>query len=254
MREAGPSSLGCHQFSGGGWVPCEARVPEEMSLTIYVNEEELVTVQCTPTKLNCLVLGFLFSEGVITDLKDVLSMRICEEESIADVRLSKKLLRHEKRILTSGCGGGVSFKDVAERLESSFFVEPQQVMSLLKKFFESMELYRVTGGLHASALADTEDLIVVAEDIGRHNTIDKIQGECLLRGIETRDRMLMTTGRISQEMLLKAARMKVPVVVSRRSPTSLALSVANELGVTVVGHARVGQLRVYTYPERLGYG
>lgn len=244
----------CLRFANEVWVPCQARVPEEISLAIYVNEEEFVTIQCTPTKLNCLVIGFLFSEGVISDLREVLSMRICEEESLADVRLSKQVQREQRRVLTSGCGGGVSFKSTAERVESSFVVRPEQILSLLKEFMDSMELYRMTGGLHASALADKESLIVVAEDIGRHNTIDKIQGECLLKGIETRDRMLMTTGRISQEMLLKAARMGIPVVVSRRSPTSLALGLANELGLTVVGHALAGQLTVYTYPQRLGYG
>jgi FdhD protein len=106
--------------------------------------------------------------------------------------------------------------------------------------------------MHNSALSDTENLLVMAEDIGRHNTLDKIQGECLMRGISTKDRLLLTTGRISSEMLLKAASMQVPLVVSRHSPTGGALSLARELGIALVGHVRGRSLMVYAHPERLG--
>ena len=122
----------------------------------------------------------------------------------------------------------------------------------MKGLQEQMELYRVSGGVHTSALSDTDNLLVVAEDIGRHNTLNKIQGECLLRGISTRDRLLLITGRISSEMLLKAARMQVPIVVSRRSPTGKAISLARDLGITLVGQARGSRLAVFTHEERLG--
>ena len=92
----------------------------------------------------------------------------------------------------------------------------------------------------------------MAEDIGRHNTLDKIQGECLSREISTKDRLLLTTGRISSEMLLKAARMQTPVVVSRHSPTGRAVSLADNLGITLVGRVREGRMFVYSHPERLG--
>jgi FdhD protein len=118
---------------------------------------------------------------------------------------------------------------------------------------KQMGLYRLCGGVHASALADTKNLLVVAEDIGRHNTLDKIQGECLLRGLSTRDRLLLSTGRISSEMLLKAAKMQAPVVVSRHSLTEAAVSLARDLSITLVGHARGNRLSVYSHPERLGY-
>ena len=122
----------------------------------------------------------------------------------------------------------------------------------MKQFQEQMELYRLCGGVHASALSDTKKLLVVAEDIGRHNTLDKIQGECLLRGLSTKDGLLLTTGRVSSEMLLKAARMQAPVVVSRHSPTGSAVSLARDLGIALVGYARGNRLSVYSHPERLG--
>ncbi len=242
----------CYRYSDEGWVKTSVHVPSEMELTIYVNQQELVTILCTPTKLNFLVLGFLYAEGIISSINEVIMMRMCEEESLADVRLSNPEYKlPTQRTLTSGCGGGAVFKTYGQRVDSKLVVTPLEVQSIMKKFQEQMELYRLSGGVHTSALSDTRNLLVVAEDIGRHNTLDKIQGECIARGLSTRDRLLLTTGRVSSEMLLKAAKMQVPVVVSRHSPTASAVSLARDLGIALVGHARGSRLQVYSYPERL---
>ena len=242
-----------NHFSGKGWGRSSAHVPSEMALAIYVNSQELVTILCTPTKLNGLVLGFLFIEGIITGMDDIKSLRMCEEESLADVMLSDPAYElPTKRTLTSGCGGGITFKTQGQRVDSDLRATPKEVLSLMKQLQKQMALYRLCGGVHTSALSDTKNLLVVAEDIGRHNTLDKIQGECLLRGLSTRDRMLLCTGRVSSEMLLKAAKMQAPVVVSRHSTTGRAVSLARDLGITLVGHARGSRLSVYSHPERLG--
>ncbi len=243
----------CDRFSDVGWVSTSAHVPSEMEFTIYVNRQELVTILCTPTKLNCLVLGFLYIEGIISGMGDVASMRVCEEESLADVMLCNPEYKLPTlRILTSGCGGGVAFETQGQRVDSGLVVTPTEVLSLMKQFQGQMELYRLCGGVHASALSDTKNLLVVAEDIGRHNTLDKIQGECLLRGLSIRDGLLLSTGRVSSEMLLRAAKMQAPVVVSRTSPTGHAVSLARDLGIALVGYARGNRLSVYSHPERLG--
>jgi FdhD protein len=156
-----------------------------------------------------------------------------------------------QRIITSGCGGGTTFKTQGQRVHSDLTVTPEEVLSLMKELQKQMSLYRLCGGVHTSALADTKNLLVVAEDIGRHNTLDKIQGECLLRGLPTKDRMVLCTGRVSSEMLLKAAKMQAPVVVSRHSTTGRAVFLARDLGITLVGHARGSRLSVYSHPERL---
>jgi len=242
------------RFSGEEWGRASSHLPSEMALSIYVNRQELVTILCTPTKLNCLVLGFLYAEGIISDIGDVASMQVCEEESLADVMLSNPEYElPTQRTLTSGCGGSITFKTQGQRIESDLVATYKEVLSLMKQLHEQMKLYRSCGGVHASALADTKNLLVVAEDIGRHNTLDKIQGECLLRGLLTRDRLLMSTGRISSEMLLKAAKMQAPVVVSRHSPTGSAVSLARDLGIALVGQARGSRLSVYSHPKRLGY-
>jgi FdhD protein len=241
-------------FSGEEWSRSSVHVPNEMALAIYVNRQELVTILCTPTKLNCLVLGFLYVEGIISSMGDVDSMRVCEEESLAEVLLSDSEYELPKQhTLTSGCGGGTTFKTQGQKVHSDLVVTPKKVLSLMKQLQKQMVTYRTCGGVHTSALSDTKNLLVVTEDIGRHNTLDKIQGECLLRGLSTRDRLLLCTGRVSSEMLLKAAKMQVPVVISRHSTTGRAVSLARDLGITLVSHAHGNRLSVYSHPERFGY-
>lgn len=244
----------CSIFSGDEWLEKETSVPDEMSLAIYVNNKELVSILCTPTKLNCLVLGFLYSEGIIANMSDVASMRICEDEPIADVKLSKTdFTPPARRTLTSGCGGGVSFESQAPKVESDLVISPDEVLALLKQLYHQQSLYQQSGGIHCSALCDRKQLLVVAEDIGRHNTLDKIMGECLLRNLASGDGILLTTGRISSEMILKAARMKTPIIVSRTSPTERAVSLGQELGITVVGYARNNRLLVFSGEERFSF-
>jgi FdhD protein len=251
IKGASPDII-CSCLSSGEWQGKSTAVPREMALTIYVNTKELITILCTPTKLNCLVIGYLYSEGIITDTNDIASMRVCEEDSLADIRLKKAgFTLPERRTLGTGCGGGVSFTSKLPKLDSELVVKAEEVISLMKQLNEQAELYKFCGGVHTSALGDNSNLLVVAEDIGRHNTLDKITGECLLRKISTKDKLLLTTGRISSEMLGKAARMLTPIVISRSSPTDRSISIARELGITLIGYVRGNRLSVYTHSERL---
>jgi FdhD protein len=247
------SDIVCNRYSEVGWVRATGHAPLERELAVYVNLQHLVTILCTPTKLNFLVLGFLYAEGIISGMDDVIMMRVCDAESEVDVRLSNPEFElPTKRTLTSGCGGGATFTTQVQRVDSDLAVTPTEVLSQMKRLLEHEELYHLSGGVHTSALSDTRDLLVVTEDIGRHNTLDKIQGECLATGVPTKDRLLLTTGRVSSEMLRKAAKMQAPVVVSRHTPTGTAISLARDLGIALVGQARGGRLMVYSHPERLG--
>jgi len=236
--------------------PLEKPVVRETAWTIYVNGQELVTILCTPNKMSFLVLGFLASEGIIQSLDDVGILRICEDEgNVADVRLrDESLALPRKRVLLSGCGGGVTFEDLkASRapLDSPLTISRSQVLKSMRLLYQRAEVYRAAGGIHASALSDGERLLVVAEDVGRHNTLDKIRGECMLRGIPTNDRLLLTTGRISSEMVNKAVGMETPILISRTSPTDLAVRLADSWGITLVGYARGKRMNVYTHSERI---
>lgn len=241
----------CDRFSDEGWVRTKVHVAREMELKIYVNEKALVTILCTAAKLDYLVIGYLYAEGIISGMGDVASMKVSIEESLADVRLSN--LDYELPTLRKlGCSGSSVFKTQGQKFDSDLVCTPTEILSLMKQLHDQMELYHFSGGVHTSALSDTRNLLVVAEDIGRHNTLNKIQGECVLRGITTRDRLMLITGRISSEMLLKAAKMEAPIIVSRHAPTKSAISLAHDLGIALVGHARGSQLAVYSHPERLG--
>jgi FdhD protein len=118
--------------------------------------------------------------------------------------------------------------------------------------FDSQELYRETGGVHTSALSDGEKILVSAEDIGRHNTLDKIAGLCLMNNIWPDARILITTGRISSEMLQKAARLQAPILISRTSPSSLSIEMAERYGITLIGYARRQRFNVYSNAQRAG--
>lgn len=241
----------CNRFLDGGWVRTSVYVPSEMEFTIYVNQKALVTILCTAAKLDYLVIGYLYAEGIITGIGDVASMRVSEEESLADVRLTNP--DYELPTLrTLGCSGSSVFKTQGIKVNSELVVTPTEVLSLMKQLQEQMELYPLSGGVHTSALSDSRNLLVVAEDIGRHNTLNKIQGECIVKGIPTRDRLMLITGRISSEMLLKAAKMEAPIVVSRHAPTKNAILLAQSMGIALVGQARGDRLAVFTHPERLG--
>ena len=245
-------NVNCNFFSGEEWRRESTAVPSEMPLTIFINGQETVTILCTPTKLTHLVLGFLYSERIIANMHEVASMRVCEDEPIADVRLNKiEYTAPPPRTLTSGCGSGVSLTSQEQRVDSDLVVTPEEVLSLMKQLYQQQNLFQLGGGIHCSALCDRKQILVVAEDIGRHNTLDKIMGECLMRRLPTQDRILLTTGRVSSEMLLKAARMQTPIIVSRGSPTERAISLGNDLSITVIGYARGSRLSVFSGEERL---
>ena len=237
-----------------GWRTNPAVLGEEVALTLFLDRVELVTLMCTPEKLNFLVAGFLRSEGLIDRLDDIALMRVCDEERVADVRLLRPGKSTGRRILTSGCGGGVTFDDgdSLPSVLSDLRIDPTSLLTCMKAMLRLSPDPAERGGTHVSALSDGEQLLVVARDVGRHNTLDKIWGECLFRELSPEGKLLLTTGRLSSEMMAKAAKMGVPIAVSVNSPTSRSVRLAEELGITAVGYARGSRMSVYSHPERLG--
>lgn len=233
-------------------------VIEESMVCITVNGHELATFMCSPIRLEELALGFLRAEGIIDSLHDVEVLHVSEHGSCVDV-----WLRHDrfslptKRIITSGCGGGVTFDDLSERhppLPLGMTVTPHQIAALMQNLHLAAELYNEVRGVHTSALSDGHELCLVAQDVGRHNTIDRLWGQALQKGLPTANCLLLASGRISSEMLNKAAKMGVPLVASRTSPTSLSVELARAWNITVIGYARGHQFRVYSGAERIRPG
>lgn len=237
--------------------PVRGVVPGEAVVTLVVNGQALVNVMCTPTRLEDLALGFLFNEGLIHSLEEVAVIELCGDGQTVDVWLEHDIEPPHLRAITSGCSGGTTFEGLAELPEpvvSNLVITPDHVTALMERLFDAASLYRRAGGVHTAALAvrDEDDpLVCVAEDIGRHNTLDKIAGACLRAGTVTQDGILLTSGRLSSDMVTKVARMAVPVVVSRTSPTSLSMEMARASGITLIGYTRRRSFRVYTGEERV---
>ena len=233
---------------GGRLDEVKGEVVREQPLTVYINGERFLTLLCSPFQLEALVIGYLWMEKVVEDLAEISRLDISEVDGRADVTLTHEVTLPTERILTSGCGGGITFRidpRLFPRLSSSLRVTPRQLAARLKELFGRATHYQASRGIHGAALADDRGLLVMAEDVGRHNAVDKVKGEALLKGISTVDLVLLSTGRVSSEMLLKAARMGVPVIASRTSPTEMAVGLAEQLGITVIGYLRPDGLNLY---------
>jgi FdhD protein len=233
---------------GGRVSEVAAEVVREQPLTVYVNGEKFLTLLCSPMMLEALVVGYLWMEKVIGGVEEIVRLEVSPVDGRADVTLTHDVTLPTERILTSGCGGGITFRidhRLFPRLHSTLRVRPDQLADGMKQLFQAATQYQRSRGIHGAALFDGERLLVVAEDVGRHNAVDKVQGLALLQGIASHDRILLSTGRVSSEMLLKAARMGVPVVASRTSPTEMAVALAEQLNVTVCGYVRPDGLNLY---------
>ncbi len=247
-------NIKCQKYVDGQWREVTLSVPQEMPFSIFVNGREAVTIYCTPIKLNFLVLGYLSAEGIIKDIEDVALMGVCEDLTVAQVKLrADDFVLPQKKVRTSGCIGGVSFStDITQsKISSGMTTSPEHLLYLMQQMLHKAELYHISGGIHCSALCDSDNIIVLAEDIGRHNTLDKIFGECMFRKIRTKDKILITTGRISSEMLRKAVKMQIPIVASLTTPTEEAIKFAQESDVTLIGRVGSNCCNVYNHYERL---
>jgi FdhD protein len=239
------------------WEPHDAETIVETPVSLTVNGEVWLTFMCTPVYLEAMAVGFLYNEGIIESMDEVEDVRVCEHGDNVDVWLNRTVEQPKSWRRTSGCTGGVTAVDLLARPDVSFDgnkfgVPPDAIGNLVEMLFESQALYRETGGVHTSALSDGEKIVLSAEDIGRHNTLDKIAGLCLMNDVWPEKRILITTGRISSEMLQKAARMEAPILISRTSPSSLSIEMAERYGITLIGYARRHRFNVYSNTQRVG--
>ncbi len=235
-------------------------VAREFPLTIVLNNQELVTLLCSPTNLKYLAVGFLFSEGFLNRKDEIKKILVDDQRGVVRVETEggEEVARDVmfKRLITTGCGRGAHFYSASDaqgrlKVESRVEVSTLEVLALVSEFQRRSSVYRTTGGVHGAALCDTRGILVFSEDIGRHNAVDKVFGECILNDIVTDDRIVVTSGRMSSEILIKVARRNVPIMVSRSAPTDMGLKLASDLGVTVVGFVRGRRMNVYTHDWRI---
>lgn len=238
----------------------EVPVVREIPVNLRLNGRDIITLLASDDALDYLAAGFLKAEGFVSRREDILAIRVDPAGATVDVEatgvdsLAEKLL--ERRAVTSGCGKGTTFTHALDALQARPAppgprASAGQIRRLMHGLLRGSELYREAGGVHSAALATTEEIVIFRDDIGRHNAVDKIHGECFLRDIPVADKILLTTGRISSEILVKAAKLGVAVLVSRSSPTDLALELAGRTGISVVGQVRGGGLTIYSGEERV---
>jgi len=235
----------------------EKALTEEIPLTIDVNGGELATVLATPTHIDDLVKGFLFTSGMITEVSGIKSLYVDMERfrAVAEIEGDPKDFVF-KRIYTSGCGKGVIFHnpvDVIGRaaLPDGFTISARDLVALMKTFMRSQPEYAETGGIHGAGIVSSGEIKVIREDIGRHNAIDKVIGASLVAGTDMSQSVLMTTGRISSEILSKVLRARIPLVAALGSPTNQAVKLAGVTNITLVARVKGGNGEIYTAEHRV---
>jgi FdhD protein len=235
-------------------------IVREAPLTIMLNGRELATLVCSPHSFELLAVGFLVSEGILQNHDDIKNISCQPEQGIVWVDTNNDAERTDgflRRAFSSCCGKGrpsMHFLNDYEQIQpisnkSSFTVK--ELLGFAEALSEKAQTFNFTGGVHEAALAHGDHFVAYFEDIGRHNALDRILGYTFLNNIDTSDKVIVLSGRIASEMLTKAARIGVPVVVSRSAPTCLSIDLAEQLGITLIGFARGDNLNIYTHPERI---
>ncbi len=235
-------------------------VIKEQPVTLYLNGNELVTLLCAGHHLDELAAGFLHAEGFLETLGDLEKLEVNEESGKVEVTVATdvSLANHmwQKRTVTSGCGKGSLFYYSLDALlsrpvASGLTIPAHKILERVDDLNRLSEIYRRTHGVHNTALAGPDEVVLFRDDIGRHNAVDMIVGHCLFHGIALEDKLLITTGRLTSEILIKVAKVGLPVLVSRNTATTLAIELARSLNITLIGYARAGKFVAYAGEHRI---
>ncbi|PZE21879.1 formate dehydrogenase accessory sulfurtransferase FdhD [Paenibacillus xerothermodurans] len=250
------------RFENGQIKRAEDTIVTEFAVTVKINGQELMTMVCTPEHIEDMVVGYLASEGMIRRYADIDEIWVQEKEGFVHVKSSKinpfSRELQSKRYITSCCGmsrqGFVFANDALTAKKMNDIrvnVSLDDCFRLMSEMQQSAATFHNTGGVHNAALCDVNGIVLSRMDIGRHNALDKIYGHCLKNDISIGDKIIVFSGRISSEILLKVAKIGCEVILSKSAPTELALQLAEELGITTVGFIRNRSLNVYTHPQRI---
>ena len=221
---------------------------------ILLNDQPIATLACSPANLRELAVGYLISEGIAAGVDSVAEPVQADDGYTLNISARQIIDSDDlaKRVITSGCAGGKSFAQSPSQplVDMPVTIRPEQLTHLAARMADSSHIFKQTGGVHSAALCTPEEIIFCSDDIGRHNAVDKAIGWARLNSVELHDKLLLSTGRISSEIVLKAARSRITIVASRAAPTSRALNLARGLGLTVIGFVRGRRMTVYTCCDR----
>lgn len=237
----------------------ETVVAVEIPLTFVVNGREVATLMCSPSHLKAYAYGFLFTSGLIKSVDDILDYECDEKKWRVDIQV-KNLIDPDllgQRVYTSGCGKGVMYTSMMELssrhpIESQARINGEKIIAAMHWLQNCSDLHNQTGGVHSAAVSLNGNLPEFhIDDIGRHNAVDKVIGSLLLDRTDTTNLVLLTTGRISSEILHKARRVSIPILASRGAPTHQSVLLAREMGITLAGFVRRTNFALFTHPQRI---
>lgn len=246
-----------YHYDGSALTPAQVHTVKEFPLKLLVNERELATLVASPHDLRFLVAGFLRLQGFVKTLDDFVMFSVCNDFGIANIRIKGELPDKLRPILTSGCGTGITFtlpgaeEGAKVTRPCNLKFSPEALFNLMDDLARRAEQYRSHGGIHSAAVGDGEDLLLYAEDLGRHNTVDRIAGEALFKGMDLSGKVLVTSGRVSSEMVAKSSLLGIDLIASRTSPTDMAVQISDQLGITLIGYVRGRKFNVYSHPQRI---
>jgi len=238
----------------------EAEVTCEYHLVVFLNNQELATLICTPTNLEALVAGFLFSEGIINCKEDLKSLSFDHAQGIAwaETVLDKApdgAIVNRQIITAVGKNSAAPHQaqglDCEPNAASQSRLSVPDIFALTEAFQSLSSTYQATHGVHSAALCSGNQIIIWADDLGRHNAIDKVLGQCLLGNLPTTGQVVFTSGRIASDMVHKALKIGVPIILSVAVPTSMAIKLADQYGITLVGSIKNGGMTVFTHTEMI---
>ncbi len=222
----------------------------EHACELIVNGDKWLTFICSPDHLEALGIGFLWNEAVLTNLNQVEHLELSEDGKSLSVRL-KMVVEKPKNFHRTSTGIAIDQPHLPTPNKQDFAINAADVLRLYREFNQLQELHDAVGGFHSGALSDGQKINFLVEDVGRHNCIDKLAGLYLQAGREFAPKLLLISGRISSEMVAKSLSLGVVLLVSRTSPTSLAIQTARQAGITLVGYLRGHQYFIYTHPEKV---
>jgi FdhD protein len=228
------------------------RIIREVPAKIYLNDHNIITIACAGIHLEELAAGFLKSEGVIEVSEDIEKIYVSDEDySVHVFSKSRDTLSNEKYVLSSGARESKP-ETTGEITASDIHISAESALKLMEDHLYSTKIHRATHGTHCSSLADTNGRIIVSrEDIGRHNTIDMLGGYAFFHKIDCSDKIVLTTGRVSSEIVSKIYKSGIPIILSHAVPTSRAIALSLEAGITVIGYMRDGKMNIYSNKERV---
>jgi FdhD protein len=232
----------------------------EQAVTIMVDKVGSFTIMCTPLDIEALAVGFVYSEGMIDSIDDVVSVSTKEGlPNVVGIQVEdpSRVAINRNLIIASSCGmcGTRNIEKILSNMppcDTTFNISNKRIIEVVESLKSMQQLFQITGGSHAAGIFDTRGKIVVfAEDLGRHSALDKAIGKCLLEGHSTKGFGTVLTGRVSLEMVTKAAKAGIELIAAVSAPTSFAIEVAQKMNITVCGFVRPGRTNIYSHPERV---